>query len=101
MNKSSAQDQTPGGFEGGAGGSKGNPTPTAKHPAQLFEELSSAVRKWKRTEIARYMKHGSPNPASSITAFSPLTTVPYLLDVHGLSLSEAYLLAQRNLEACS
>jgi hypothetical protein len=35
------------------------------------------------------------------TAFSPLTTVPYLLDVHGLSLSEAYLLAQRNLEACS
>ena len=29
MNKSSAQDQTPGGFEGRAGGSKGNPTPTA------------------------------------------------------------------------
>jgi hypothetical protein len=33
MNKSSAQDQTPGGFEGGAGGSKGNPTPTAKSTA--------------------------------------------------------------------
>jgi hypothetical protein len=31
MNKSSAQDQTPGGFEGRAGGSKGNPTPTALH----------------------------------------------------------------------
>jgi hypothetical protein len=66
MNKSAAQDQTPGGFEGRAGGSKGNPTPTALD-----------------------------------TAFSPLTTVPYLLDVHGLSLSEAYLLAQRNLEVCS
>jgi hypothetical protein len=66
MNKSRAHDQTPGGFEGRAGGSKGNPTPTAES-----------------------------------TAFSPLTTVPYLLDVHGLSLSEAYLFAQRNLEVCS
>jgi hypothetical protein len=29
----------------------------------------------------------------------PTATVPYLMDVHGLSLAEAYLLAQRNHEA--
>jgi hypothetical protein len=65
MNKSSAKSEVPGGFEGRAGGSKGNPTPTAK---------STALP-------------------------DPMTTVPYLMDVHGLSLSEAYLLAQRNHEA--
>jgi hypothetical protein len=37
MNKSSAQSEVPGGFEGRAGGSKGNPTPTAK---------SLAVYRW-------------------------------------------------------
>jgi hypothetical protein len=30
--------------------------------------------------------------------FDPMTTVPYLMDVHGLSIAEAYQLAQRNSE---
>ena len=29
----------------------------------------------------------------------PLPTVPYLMDVHGLSCAEAYLVAQRHREA--
>jgi hypothetical protein len=41
MNKSSAQSEVPGGFEGGAGGSKGNPTPTAKSTALLFVRYAS------------------------------------------------------------
>jgi hypothetical protein len=44
MNKSSAQDQTPGGFEGRAGGSKGNPTPTALYPALGYQAALSRCR---------------------------------------------------------
>jgi hypothetical protein len=87
MNKSSAQDQTPGGFEGRAGGSKGNPTPTAKSTALQFCGIAQSVE----------LRTVNAEVPGSIPG--PTATVPYLMDVHGLSLAEAYLLAQRNHEA--
>jgi hypothetical protein len=50
MNKSSAQDQTPGGFEGRTGGSKGNPTPTAKSTALRFVTLETLFAELGKTD---------------------------------------------------
>jgi hypothetical protein len=57
MNKSSAQDQTPGGFEGRAGGSKGNPTPTAKYDSLTFAECYEGL--W--FDAAKYMHELDPD----------------------------------------
>jgi hypothetical protein len=104
MHKSSAQDQTPGGFEGRAGGQMRTPTPTAQYPAieiegDLLAEIESSM--WEDAEcgIAQSVE---PRPVKAMVPGSipgPTATVPYLMDIHGLSLAEAYLLAQRNHEA--